>query len=206
MSAVARPGTVETVAQTRLRSNAEIRLRNGSAPPSKGGILGCDALNALFRLASNPDTVEEGLKLLHELQTHQVELDLQYEQLEANEMESAEQIARYKTLYDFAPLGYFVVGSDACIIEANLAGAALFGIDQDDIGGRPVDSFLRSEGKLTLGWQLKQLFHDTSEVACYVRSDDGGDDSRHLQVIANLAPVKQVILMIISECESPSAA
>lgn len=200
------PDYAPTTDQARLRSSAEIRLHNGTAPRTRGWTVGNDALGVLYRLASNPDTAGEGLKLLHELQAHQVELDLQYEQLEANENDFVEQIGRYKALYDFAPIGYFILGRDACIMECNLAGAALFGMDQHDIGGRPIDSFLRADGRTTLGWQLKQLFSSTPDVACYVRSDDGGNDFRHMQVSANLAPGGEAILMIITECERPPAA
>lgn len=200
------PNFVQTSDQARLRSSAEIRLRNGTAPRTRGWTVSNDALGVLYRLASNPDTAGEGLKLLHELQAHQVELDLQHEQLEANESDFVEQIAHYKALYEFAPGGYFVLGHDACIVECNLAGAALFGMDQGDICGRSIDSFLRADGGATLGWHLKQLFSSTPDVACYVRSDDGGSDFRHMQVVANLAPGGEAILMIITECEPPPAS
>ena len=70
--------------QNQLRQAAEDSLKQGTTPPTKGWSISADALALLYRLASNPDSAGDALKLLHELQAHQVELDLQHEQLKAN--------------------------------------------------------------------------------------------------------------------------
>jgi hypothetical protein len=66
-------------------------------------------------------------KLLHELQVHQIELEMQNEELrEANET-AEEALRNYTMLYDFAPMGYFTLGSDGTIFELNFTGAELLG-------------------------------------------------------------------------------
>ena len=63
---------VEPEQSNQLRIDAETRLSSGKAPLANGWTLNPDTLALLYRLASNPDTASDGLKLLHELQTHQV--------------------------------------------------------------------------------------------------------------------------------------
>ena len=66
-------------------------------------------------------------KLLHELQVHQIELELQNEELrEANETAET-ALKKYTMLYDFAPMGYFTLDSDGSICELNFTGADLLG-------------------------------------------------------------------------------
>ncbi|TVP54169.1 MAG: PAS domain S-box protein, partial [Halomonadaceae bacterium] len=82
-----------------LRVNAEELIRHGGAPSIGAGVLGAEALELLYRRASNPNFAADGLKLLHELQTHQVELDLLHEQLQANEHELTKALDYYHALY-----------------------------------------------------------------------------------------------------------
>lgn len=65
------------------------------------------------------------LKLLHEFEVHQVELELQNKELlQAKELAEA-TTDKATALYDFAPSGYFTLASDGEIIESNFAGAKM---------------------------------------------------------------------------------
>jgi hypothetical protein len=66
-----------------VRTIAETRLKERSAPPTAGWPLGIDTLALLHNLASTPDRAADALKVLHELQVHQVELDLLRAELDA---------------------------------------------------------------------------------------------------------------------------
>jgi len=66
-------------------------------------------------------------KLLHELQVHQIELEMQNEEL-LHTYEIAETaLKKYTLLYDLAPMGYFTLDSDGTICELNFAGAKMLG-------------------------------------------------------------------------------
>lgn len=186
-----------------LRRTAELRLKKGTAPYSRGGALSVDTLGVLFSLASNPDNVSEGLKLLHELQTHQVELDLQHEQLETNECEVVHELARYKAFYDFAPCGYFIVDLDGNIIESNQAGAQLFGLERDELGGCPLASFLSPESRPQLAALLTKLRDGAAHASCPVQScaSEAGSGSCRWQIAANRSPEGETILMMVSAGE-----
>ena len=67
------------------------------------------------------------LKLLHELQVHQIELEMQNEELiQANETAET-ALKKYTMLYDFAPMGYFTLDPDGTICELNFTGAEMLG-------------------------------------------------------------------------------
>nr|WP_296747625.1 PAS domain S-box protein [Thioalkalivibrio sp.] len=149
-------------------------------------------------MASNPDSAGEALKLLHELQTHQVELDLQYGQLEANEQEIAQERDRYKALFDRAPVGYFTVVLDGRFIETNLAGAELLGVARDNLVGHSVGSFLASESRPALVGLLKELADGRASASCEVWCAGSGGGLRQLHVVADLSVSGESVLMIVS--------
>ena len=184
---------------TRLRLAADATLREGTAPPSRGCTISADVLALLYRLSSDPDTAGDALKLLHELQAHQVELDLQHAQLEVNERAFAEDLAHYKALYDFAPVGYFVVGLEGLIIDGNLAGARLLGAEPPEFLNQSVDSFLAPESRPAFAELLKALREGGSNASCEVRPRHGENRSHRFRITANRSPGGEVILMAISE-------
>ena len=70
----------------------------------------------------------DGTRLLHELQVHQIELEMQQEELLAAYDEADTLRERYADIYDFAPTGYFTLDAQGTILDLNLAGAILLGI------------------------------------------------------------------------------
>ena len=189
-----------------LRLDAERRLKEGSAPSARVAAAGTEALALLYRLASNPESASDALQLLHELQVNQVELDLQHEQIEANEYEVAHTLARYKEYYESAPIGYFVVDLDGRVIECNRAGTRLLGIEGDEVGGRAFVSLLAEPSRPALMRLLKALRDGGAEAGCEVHS--GGRDGalRRLRIAAGLAPGGATFLVVLCEVEGSQAA
>src|SRR5688572_12737629 len=156
--------------RVQLRLEAEDRLKEGTAPPTKGWPTGTNTLSLLYTLASSPESAQDALKLLHELQVHQVELDLQHEQVEAARREMAEDLARYKALYEAAPAGYFNVDSAGHILEGNLAGAELLGLGLGELSGRRLESLLAPASRPVLLEVLQELREGVSGASCDVQS------------------------------------
>jgi PAS domain S-box-containing protein len=192
--------TAEPNQFSKLREDAETRLEEGSAPPTKGWPTGVSALTLLYKLSSDPTSATDALKLLHELQVHQVELDLQHEQMETTQSELAEELARYKGLYEFAPAGYFCVGHQGEIIEGNLAGAALFGVGRGELYGRRIDGFLAPDSQPVFLKMLQRLRDGGSSDGCEVQTSSVGNDSRRVTVVASVTPGANSFLMILSKC------
>jgi len=66
--------------------------------------------------------------IFHELQVHQIELELQNEELKKAHQNLELSRDRYVDLYDFAPVGYVTLTKEALIAEVNLTGAAMLGV------------------------------------------------------------------------------
>ena len=76
-------------------------------------------------------------ELLHELQIHQIELEMQNEELRRNQVELEEAHVRHVDLYDFAPVGYATLDLGGIVTGANLTAAELLGIERKSLAGRP---------------------------------------------------------------------
>jgi PAS domain S-box-containing protein len=115
------------------------------------------ALGVLHELASSPATAGAALTLLHELQVHQVELDLQDEELRRSRAELEATLARQVQLYDFAPFGYVTVDRGAALRELNLAAAGMLGSERDQLLGLTLDAFLEPRSAHALHAMLDRL-------------------------------------------------
>lgn len=109
---------------------------------------------------------EDTFKLIHELRTHQIELELQNEDLcmAQSELEASRQ--KYIELYDFAPVGYFTTDLKGLILEVNLAGADLFGIERKYLAQRLFVSFVAPEFTDTFFSHRKQAMNTRTSQTC----------------------------------------
>jgi len=93
----------------------------------------------------SPATAPRALALLHELSVHQVELEIQSDELRRSRAELEASLARMTQLYDFAPVGCFTVDPTTVIHELNLTGASMLGAGRDILIGQRLDLFLSPE-------------------------------------------------------------
>jgi PAS domain S-box-containing protein len=198
--------TVKLITPAPLRHVAEERLRDGVPPPAHGGwTTGVDALNVLHNLAGSPESAGDALKLLHELQVHQVELAMQHEQLEQSRAEVAESLERYVERFDFAPVGYFTVEPDGRIVEGNLAGADLFAVDRADLPGRFIESLVAADDRAAVRAMLSRLRKDGPSEACEVYAEPVGRPRRLLQVAGKAAPRTQFLYVTFTSIRDDAA-
>jgi PAS domain S-box-containing protein len=88
---------------------------------------------------------EHSRRVLHELQTHQIVLEMQNEDLRRAQAELEASRARYFDLYDLAPVGYFSLNEKGLILEANLTAATLLGVARGDLAKQPLTRFILLE-------------------------------------------------------------
>jgi len=191
-----------TTVPVRLRLDAEARLKEGSAPPATVWSTGANALSLLYTLASSPASADDALKLLHELQVHQVELDLQHEQMEISHRELVEELGRYKGFYESAPVGYFNLDSEGTIIEGNVAGAQLFGLQRRELDGRRLETLLAPASRPVLLQLLQELRDGAPHLSCEVESG-AGNTRLSLRVVASAAADRASLLLVIVPTGAP---
>jgi PAS domain-containing protein len=144
------------------KSERDLRLRALKHLTGPGGspdkrLDAAAALGVLYELASSPSTAGAALTLLHELQVHQVELDLQDEELRRSRSELEAALARQVQLYDFAPVGYLTVDRATAVRELNLTAAGILGSERDQLSGLTLDAFLEPSSALALRAMLDRL-------------------------------------------------
>jgi PAS domain S-box-containing protein len=103
---------------------------------------------------------EEAQPVLHELQVHQIELELQNEELRRMQAELEASRARYFDLYNLAPAGYITLSEPGLILEANVVAAALLGVVRSVLVKQPLTRFIVPEDQ-DLYYQLHTLLFRT---------------------------------------------
>ncbi len=113
-------------------SPAELRLRAESNLSQRRSIGDAEAL-------PSPD---DALRMLHELEVRQIELEMQNEELQRSHVQLELSLKRYAELYDSLPVGLFTVARDGTIARMNLAGASILGAERGELIGRHFASFV----------------------------------------------------------------
>ncbi len=143
-------------------------------------------------------------KLLHELQVHQIELEMQNEELcEANETAET-ALKKYTMLYDFAPMGYFTLEKDGSISELNFTGAEMLGDKRISLVNSNFKLFVYESSQSVFSKFFSKVFAGNIKESCEVMLGyDGkplcsvymegiviGDDRKCLLSVVNISAFK----------------
>ena len=104
-------------------------------------------------------------ELVHELQVHQIELEMQNEELQKAQRELEESRDRYHDLYDFAPVGYVTV-DNGLITAVNLTGAAILGVERRYLIKQPFLSFISPTSRDLYYSHLKRVLETPGKQQC----------------------------------------
>ena len=123
-------------------------------------------------------STQETQKVLHELRVHQIELEMQNEELRRVQGELAASRARYFDLYDLAPVGYLSVSEQGLIVEANLTLATMLGVAgaTGSLLMQPLTHFVLPEDEDVYYLYRTQPFETGTPQVCELRMvrEDGG--------------------------------
>jgi len=134
---------------------------------------------------SNPPGAEEDTqRLVHELQVHQLELEMQNEELRQAREELETALEKYTDLYDFAPVGYFTLARDTGIRAANLAGADLLGLERSCLIGRRFELLVADDFRATFTVFLDRVFSRETKETCEVTLVKEGNQGLFVQIEA----------------------
>ncbi len=142
-----KPQAADQAAQLRRRAEARLRARPGNRRST----------------AVVPTSAADAKRLLHELQVHQIELEMQNAELRQARDELEGALDNYTDLYDFAPSGYFSLAATGAILQANLTGATLVGIERSRLVGQPFGLLLSAECRPVFDGFLNQVFADQAK-------------------------------------------
>jgi PAS domain S-box-containing protein len=160
----------QPTAAAELRCRADARLQSQKPP------------------AHVPRSAHETQRLLHELQVHQIELELQNEELRNSRVQVEAAVSRYTDIYDFAPVGYFTLKSDGVITQTNFAGARLLGLERSRLVGKRFEAFVSSADRPAFNALIQQVFAAQAHQALEAELVRKDPPARTVHIEATLSP------------------
>jgi signal transduction histidine kinase len=125
----------------------------------------------------------EARRVIHELEVHQIELEMQNEELLRVHDELEASLAHSAELYDFAPVGYATLDGKSTIIEINHAGAKMLGKERARLVGHRFASWVTRETRPALE-QLLGALQNEEKASCDLTLISEGKSSVYLHVDA----------------------
>ena len=162
-----------------LRRRAEKKLRAESRPSA--------ARNGHRPPATDPE------RALHELQVHQIELEMQNVELKEARDRLEGALEKYTDLYDFAPVGYFSLTEQGTILDVNLTGTILMGLERTRLISRRLQDFVALPHRADFAAFLKKTFaHPVKHLCEAPLLRDGVAFSAEIQAVSavSLSPQK----------------
>jgi PAS domain-containing protein len=170
-------------------------------------ILRLKAEEKLKKITKTDKTVFEAdvKKLLHELQVHQIELEMQNEELrEANETAET-ALKKYTILYDFAPVGFFTIENDGSISELNFTGAEMLGEKRFSLVNSNIKLFVSESSQSVFDRFFTKVFISNQKESCevmlgydgkplcsaYIEGVVIGDDRKCLLSVVDISALKK---------------
>ena len=145
-------------------------------------------------LMSKPDFlnpwvgVEDPLRLIHELQTFQIELELQNDELRRSQQELMEFKIHYTQLFDFTPVGYVTLDSKGKILNANLTLARMLATQRSALLNRPLSDHILPKDQDIYYLHLQTLFESKIRQICDLKMNKTGGPPFDVQLESTVIP------------------
>ena len=110
----------------------------------------------------------EIFKLVHELDVHQIELEILNEELNSAKLKAEVEAEKYANLYNFAPSGYFTLSKEGVITELNFKGATLIGKERLLLVNKRFALFIPDESKPIFNLFLEKIFESKTRQTCEI--------------------------------------
>ena len=108
-------------------------------------------------------------QVIHELQVHQIELEMQNEELRQAQAEVERAKDRYVDLYDHAPIGYVTLDKNSLVLESNFSAASLLGTERGSLIGKPLTSFIHEDTQDTFYFHRNQVLQTGTRHTCEIK-------------------------------------
>lgn len=110
----------------------------------------------------------ETLKLIHELEVYQIELEMQNEELLLAKEQAETVTEKYTELYDFSPSGYFTLSKEGKVIDVNLTGSNMLGKERLKLRNSQFGFFVSDDTKSIFNLFLEKIFKSKTRESCEV--------------------------------------
>lgn len=121
------------------------------------------------RSSSTPYSMDEFHDLLHELDTHRIELELQNDELLESQKQLQDITQEYIDLYNFSPVGYLTLNSEGVILKANMTLASMFGVEKQTLINKPFSDFVLDLDQDVLYLYRQALLNNKFAQNCELR-------------------------------------
>jgi len=153
--------------------------------------------------SATSDMVEfDNLKLIHELHVHQIELEMQNEELKKAHNQAYEAIEKYVELYDYAPSGNLSLSKEGDIIELNYSAAAMLGNERNLLKNKRFGLYISHDSLGTFNRLLDRSFRLKEKESCeliLLHKTDTVDKSICVHVDAQLSKNASKCLLTMSD-------
>jgi len=137
------------------------------------------------------------LLLNHELLVHQIELELQNDELR-QALELRDHISeKYIELYNLAHLAFFTLSKEGEIIEGNLHGSEMFGKEQNDLRNSRFGLFITDESKPTFNLFFEKAFSTKATECCMVSMALNNSIIKHILLTGNVTKNSEHCLLAV---------
>ena len=126
------------------------------------------------------------LQLVHELQVHQTELEIQNEELKIAQQEISKHCHEYEAFYEYAPCGYITLSPEGIITLCNLRGIEFLGVGRDNIKAIALSDFVTQESQKKYFRAFRQATHSGEQQTTELKL--ARQDAKTLWVQANIHP------------------
>jgi PAS domain S-box-containing protein len=128
--------------------------------------------------------VEDVRKVVEELQIHQIELEMQNEELRSIQYELEQSRKKYSDLYDFAPVGYLTINEEGRIVEANLTAAKQLGMERSILIGKPFSLYAAEDYREELHIHLRKVFKTKQPHTCEIKLNGRSRIYSYVQLVS----------------------
>jgi two-component system cell cycle sensor histidine kinase/response regulator CckA len=148
-------------------------------------------------------------RLVHELQVHQIELEMQNEELSRASAQAEVAADKFSNLYDFAPVGYLTLDRKGAIRQVNLRGARLLGLERARLLNRRLALLVAEADRLALSDFLESVFGGEAKKHCEVTLPRAGSQPLVVQIEGTRSAEEQecrAVLFDLTERKQAEAA
>ena len=138
-------------------------------------------------------------RLIHEFEVHQIELEMQNEELQKARREVESGLEKYSELYDFAPVGYLSLKREGIVLEANLTAASLLGTERSRLLKQRLGLFITAANRPTFGAFLARVFQSKVREFCEVTILMEGKSSVEVRIEGVVAASGQECRVVLAD-------